>query len=141
VEEVAAALQLSAADFRRRFHFDTLAHERPGQQAQHDSGEAAAVVVHSRACGRALWAAQLLCDAGHSRVLVYREGVFGWPFGGCVDAYPAYEEGCAPPEPSQAAAAARREPDAAAGVMELTALGLLPLLLQQHGKAPLPALS
>jgi hypothetical protein len=69
---------------------------------------------------------------------VYREGVLGWRFAGAVQPYRAYQQGEAPPEPEEGAGH-QREPDVTAGVMELQQLGLLPLLMQLHGRV-LPAL-
>ncbi|BDA48044.1 probable thiosulfate:glutathione sulfurtransferase at C-terminar half [Coccomyxa sp. Obi] len=79
------------------------------------------VVMQCRTNRRAAWAAQVAQDAGWPRVLVYRQGVYGWRVHPTVKAYQSYERGEPPPEPEPF----QPEPlDAARAKAELTQLGI-----------------
>jgi rhodanese-related sulfurtransferase len=62
----------------------------------------ATLILHSRREARALWAAQLVQDAGYGAACVLREGVVGWRFSEGVAAYAAYGERDVPPPPVSA---------------------------------------
>lgn len=71
---------------------------------------------------RAAWAAQLAQDAGLSRTVVYREGVYGWRVDASVKVYRGYKLFDPPPEPEPFQV---EQPDLMAGATELAGLGML----------------
>ncbi|EEH54626.1 uncharacterized protein MICPUCDRAFT_60777 [Micromonas pusilla CCMP1545] len=93
VEQLPKALLMSNEEWARTFHF-----RKPGEDD--------VVVLYSRRMERAVYAKQLLNDAGMHRCLVLADGVVGWCEGGAgaaegIAAYRGYREGETPPEPER----------------------------------------
>jgi len=80
------------------------------------------VVMSCRTNTRAAWAAQLAQDAGLSRCVVYRQGVYGWRLDPAVKVYRGYKLFDAPPDLE---AFTVEEADLDAGRAELQALVLV----------------
>eukprot|EP01026_Neomeris_dumetosa_P009745 TRINITY_DN1340_c0_g1_i1.p2 TRINITY_DN1340_c0_g1~~TRINITY_DN1340_c0_g1_i1.p2 ORF type:complete len:360 (+),score=62.15 TRINITY_DN1340_c0_g1_i1:1459-2538(+) len=80
------------------------------------------LVFQCRTNRRAKWCAQLAEDAGFSRVLVYKQGVYGWRLDSSVKPYEAYDLTDPPPEPEQFTV---ENIDRTTAQQELQQLGLL----------------
>ncbi|CAK0784964.1 hypothetical protein CVIRNUC_008169 [Coccomyxa viridis] len=79
------------------------------------------LVMQCRDNKRATWAAQIAQDQGWPRVLVHREGVYGWRVHPAVRSYASYKKGEPPPEPEPF----QSEPlDAGRSKFELAQLGM-----------------
>mmetsp|Transcript_15084 Transcript_15084/g.45563 ORF Transcript_15084/g.45563 Transcript_15084/m.45563 type:complete len:356 (-) Transcript_15084:398-1465(-) len=109
MDELPAALGMSPAAWQEQYGFP-----KPSSSST--------VVMQCRTNRRASWAAQLAHDAGLSRVLVYKQGVYGWRLDPNVKPYRSYEKWEAPPEPEPVQT---ESVDVEAARSELEHLGLL----------------
>ncbi|KAL4452234.1 hypothetical protein ABPG75_007896 [Micractinium tetrahymenae] len=108
VDQVASALALSPDQFAAQYRFP-----KPSTDDL--------VIFSCRTNVRAGWAAQLAQDAGLQRVLVLRQGVYGWRLDPAVKPYRGYRLQDAPPE----AEPFQVEPiNVEAGRVELAQLGI-----------------
>eukprot|EP00210_Caulerpa_lentillifera_P003019 g2882.t1 len=82
------------------------------------------VVTSCRTCKRAIWAAQLLMEAGYKRVFVHRTGTYGWHFSPSVKAYDSYDLGDEVPSPKEFP---KEIPNTAEGLKELENFNLVPI--------------
>lgn len=109
VNELPKALTMEPAAFQDRYQFS-----KPGVDD--------VVVTTCRTSKRAIWAAQLLIEAGYTKVFVHHTGSYGWRFSPSVKPYDSYDLGDEIPQPKSFS---REIPDASAGLRELEDLGLL----------------
>ena len=109
VNELPKALTLDADKFEERYLFP-----KPGLND--------VVVTSCRTNKRAIWAAQLLTEAGYTKVFVHHTGAYGWRFNLSVKPYDSYELGDEIPPPKEFN---REMPDASAGLKELEDLGII----------------
>lgn len=81
------------------------------------------VVTSCRTCKRAVWAAELLMEAGYRKVFVHKTGTQGWRFSPSVKAYDEYNLGDVVPRPVQLP---KEKPNVSEGFNELESLNLIP---------------
>eukprot|EP01024_Parvocaulis_polyphysoides_P044266 TRINITY_DN40757_c0_g1_i1.p2 TRINITY_DN40757_c0_g1~~TRINITY_DN40757_c0_g1_i1.p2 ORF type:complete len:397 (+),score=66.52 TRINITY_DN40757_c0_g1_i1:40-1191(+) len=113
-DQMNSALGLEEDDFERIYSF-----KKPQSEDL--------LIFQCRTNRRAKWCAQLAADSGFSRILVYKQGVYGWRLDGSVKPYESYELNDPPPEPEQFTIETIDRPTAE---KELEQLGLLSISKQ-----------
>jgi len=88
VEQFAHALLLTPEDWARTYRFPKPSLHEP-------------LVLQCRSNVRSRWSALVAEHAGYQRVLVYKQGSYGWRLSSTVQAYPSFKPGDVPPEPEQ----------------------------------------
>lgn len=110
VNELPKALTLETEAFFEKYQF-----RKPGVDD--------VVVTSCRTCKRAVWAAELLMEAGYRKVFVHKTGTQGWRFSPSVKAYDEYDLGDVIPRPVQLP---KEKPNVSEGFNELESFNLIP---------------
>lgn len=108
VDQLASALALPPEQFAEQYRFS-----KPHPEDL--------LVMSCRTSTRSLWAGHVAADAGFRRVLVYRQGAYGWRLDPSVKPYRGYAVLDPPPEPEEFTLDIA---DIAAGRLELQQLGI-----------------